>query len=79
LETAVTVLIFVITVSLSAKSLVIFHFIFELLALRVKLEAGQFSDYLQLMQGLNLKKRVVMITFGTIDGVFLVMIAINST
>lgn len=74
-----TVLIFVITVSLSAKSLVIFHFIFELLALRVKLEAGQFSDYLQLMQGLNLKKRVVMITFGTIDGVFLVMIAINST
>ena len=74
-----TVLIFVITVSLSAKSLVIFNFIFELLALRVKLEAGQFSDYLQLMQGLNLKKRVVMITFGTIDGVFLVMIAINST
>jgi hypothetical protein len=79
LETAVTVLIFVITVSLSAKSLVIFHFIFELLALRVKLEAGQFSDYLQLMRGLNLKKKVVMITFGTIDGVFLVMIAINPT
>jgi hypothetical protein len=69
----------VITVSLSAKSLVIFHFIFELLALRVKLEAGQFSDYLQLMRGLNLKKRVVMITFGMIDGVFLVMIAINPT
>jgi hypothetical protein len=75
----VTVLYFVISVSLSAKSLVIFHFIFELLALRVKLEAGQFSDYLQLMRGLNLKKRVVMITFGMIDGVFLVMIAINPT
>ena len=74
-----TVLYFVISVSLSAKSLVIFHFIFELLALRVKLEAGQFSDYLQLMRGLNLKKRVVMITFGMIDGVFLVMIAINPT
>ena len=76
---AVTVLIFVITVSLSAKSLVIFHFIFELLALRVKLEAGQFSDYLQLMRGLKIKKKVVMITFGTIEGVFLVMIAINPT
>ena len=76
---AVTVLIFVITVSLSAKSLVIFHFIFELLALRVKLEAGQFSDYLQLMRGLKIKKKVVMITYGTIEGVFLVMIAINPT
>ena len=74
-----TVLIFVITVSLSAKSLVIFHFIFELLALRVKLEAGQFSDYLQLMRGLNIKKKVVIITYGTIEGVFLVMIAINPT
>ena len=45
LDTILTVLIFVIKVSVSAKCLVIFRFIFELLALRVKLDAGQVSDY----------------------------------
>jgi hypothetical protein len=44
-ENILEVSVFIITASLSAKSLGIFYFIFDLLALRVKLDAVQISDY----------------------------------
>ena len=44
-EKILEVSVFIITASLSAKSLGIFYFIFDLLALRVKLDAVQISDY----------------------------------
>jgi len=77
LETTLTVLVFVITGSLSTKSLVIFYFIFELLVLRVKLEAGEISDYNLQMRGLKLKKKMALIAFATIEAVILVLIGLN--
>ena len=72
-----TVLVFVITGSLSTKSLVIFYFIFELLVLRVKLEAGEISDYNLQMRGLKLKKKMALIAFAAVEGVILVLIGMN--
>ena len=51
--------------------------IFELLVLRVKLEAGEISDYNLQMRGLNLKKKMALIAFATIEAVILVLIGLN--
>ena len=77
METILSVLVFVITGSLSAKSIGIFYFIFDLLSLRNKLDAVQISDYNLKMRGLNLNKQIVLITFAAIEIVILVLIALR--
>jgi glucan phosphoethanolaminetransferase (alkaline phosphatase superfamily) len=77
LETILSVLVFVITGSLSAKSIGIFYFIFDLLSLRNKLDAVQISDYNLKMRGLNLNKQIVLIAFAAIEIVILVLIALR--
>ena len=67
---------FVINAASAAKSMVIFQFIYEIAALRVKVDATQVAECTKEVKELNWKKRVLLVSYAFIIGAILSLKAV---
>ena len=67
---------FVINAASAAKSMVIFQFIYEIAALRVKVDATQVAECTKEVSKLNCKKRVLLVSYAFIIGAILSLKAV---